>query len=251
MLAADAAVVQKIVDIALEQAKTIELPPESSIDKNIHHFTTKPVHELIAEAPKQLSLVKVMSLQGFADLITNKLDDLDQAKFLIQVNDQANVSLIAKNTDEWGRRLELVHATPVPFERFKFNEWMKQDEFVIGVASLFSDNEDKAYVIRIAGALTAGESAISEVDSFTQRVTVKAGMSLPESIDIKPFVMLAPFRTFPECGQPISRFVLRAKVDGTPHLKLIEADGGRWKIDAINEIRRFISVLNTGIEIVA
>jgi hypothetical protein len=263
MLAADAAVITKIVDLVNDQAKEITLPSNLSLDKREHRFTTKALQEILPAPPPLDAQVKVTTLQGLADLISNKLDGLEPNNFLIHVEDGANVKLITKATDEYGRRLALVHATPVLFDRFRFGEWLRQDDFVIKVAALFSDadappgsggsNNDRSYVIKVAGSLTSGDNATSEVDAFTQRVTVKAGMNLPEAIEIKPFVNLAPYRIFPECQQIFSKFVFRAKVGDTGGhmLMLAEADGGLWKVEAINEVRRYLAVLATGIEIVA
>lgn len=262
MLAADAAVVKSIVDLANDQAKEITLAADLSLDKREHHFSTKSLSEIVPAPPPLDAQVKVSTLQGLADLISNELDGLKPEDFLIHIEDGCNVKLITKATDDYGRRLALVHVTPVQFDRFKFGEWIRQDDFVIKVASLFSDaeappgaggNNDRSYVIKVAGSLTSGDNATSEVDAFTQRVTVKAGMNLPESIEIKSFVNLAPYRIFPECQQPFSKFIFRAKVgeNGAHQLMLAEADGGLWKVNAINEVRRYLAVLNTGIEIVA
>ena len=76
---------------------------------------------------------------------------------------------------------------------------------------------------------------------------------MPEQVEIKPYVNLAPYRIFPECQQIFSKFIFRAKVGDnmTPQLMLTEADGGLWKVDAINEVRRFLATLETGVEIIA
>ncbi len=76
---------------------------------------------------------------------------------------------------------------------------------------------------------------------------------MKESITIKPRVALAPFRTFPEIEQPISEFVFRARCtgEGTPALMLVEADGGRWKIDAITTIRAEMEAFGLNIPIIA
>lgn len=56
-------------------------------------------------------------------------------------------------------------------------------------------------------------------------------------------VYLAPYRTFREVTQPLSPFVLRMKQGregGLPTVALFEADGGKWKLDAIAFIRDFL-----------
>ena len=52
---------------------------------------------------------------------------------------------------------------------------------------------------------------------------------------------LTPFRTFYEVEQPESEFVFRIENRGdAPKFKLIEADGGRWKYEAMQQIKEYI-----------
>lgn len=55
-------------------------------------------------------------------------------------------------------------------------------------------------------------------------------------------VILRPYRTFLEVEQPESKFIFRIKEgrDGTPMFKLIEADGGLWKYEAVASIKAFL-----------
>ena len=56
-------------------------------------------------------------------------------------------------------------------------------------------------------------------------------------------VTLRPYRTFTEVAQPSSQFVLRINKDA--ELALFEADGGKWKLEAIKNIADY---LKTGLE---
>ena len=53
-------------------------------------------------------------------------------------------------------------------------------------------------------------------------------------VEIKPRVMLRPFRTFLEVEQPESEFLLR--VDPDEGIGFFEADGGIWKLEAKKNI---------------
>lgn len=217
-------------------------------------FSTKPLLQVKADASPMIPAISVVTLSGFADLVLAKLENAEYpGNFLIHVQDEGTVTLKVKLSDEYGRRLTLVKAQPVPFDRFKFGQWLSQEEFAIAIASLFADSPDKLYVLNMASILTNDASTTGEDDGFTQRVNVRAGLRMKESTTLKPRVDLAPFRTFPEIQQPISQFVLRAKCDGTgsPYLMLVEADGGRWKIDAIAEIKKAMEAFELGIPIIA
>mgnify|MGYP001347417902 CR=1 FL=1 len=129
---------------------------------------------------------------------------------------------------------------------------MPQEEFAIAVASLFAETPDKQYVLNCASTLTNDATTTSEDDGFTQRATAKAGLRLKDVITLKPRVELAPYRTFPEIEQPVSQFVFRARCDGqsTPSLMLVEADGGRWKIQAMAAISEMLRNFDLGIPII-
>jgi hypothetical protein len=250
MLAADANVVQKIVDIS--QVQEFVLDKLLSKDGVEHHFTSKALHEVIPTAPPVFGKVQVKTLQGFADVIGQGIDGLDKSKWFIQVDGPSCVSLNSKATDSWGRRVVLLVAAPVEFKQFEFGQWLSQEEFLIGVAAKFSSTDDREYVIDVASSLTSDATNTTEDNGLSQRVNIKAGMKPKETVTLKPRVDLAPFRYFPECGQVVSPFVFRARqTENGPMLALFEADGGRWKVDAIGEVARFLRVLNTGIEVVA
>jgi hypothetical protein len=55
-------------------------------------------------------------------------------------------------------------------------------------------------------------------------------------------VRLAPFRTFRDVfEQPESAFVLRVKKTPTlPEVGLFEADGGEWRLTAIDRVRAWL-----------
>jgi hypothetical protein len=233
--------VQKIADLASVQTFTVEG----------RTYATEALHEVKPAPTPRADLVKVVTLAGFGDLITNKLESLNKADFIIHVESEDTVTLKQLVSDFFGRRLKLIEAKPVAFKAFPFGQWLKQEEFVIGVASLFSQTPDKDYVMSIAGSLTNEEVSTAEDNGFSQKATVKAGMKIAETVQLKPQVELAPFRTFPEVGQPISKFVFRARGGDSPSLMLVEADGGKWKLDAINEVRRYLATLSLGIEIIA
>jgi hypothetical protein len=217
-------------------------------------YSSKPLHQVQAAAPAEPKSVLVNTLAGFNDLVLAKLEGKDfPLDFLIHVENETTVTLKARESDGYGRRLVLIKANPVPFAQFQFGQWLGQEEFAIAIASKFAETPDKAYVLNMASILTNDASTTGEDDGFTQRVNVKAGLRMKESTTLKPRVDLAPYRTFPEIEQPISQFVLRAKCDGqgAAHLMLVEADGGRWKIDAIATIRNAMAAFGQEIPIIA
>ena len=246
--------------IAEAIAKLLDISkPETHEIQDVHGinttYSTKALHQIRAAPPESPVDVDVVTLAGFADLIQAKLEGMDFPNdWMIHIQDEKTVTLKAKTSDEFGRRLVLIQAQPVPFNKFRFGDWMNQEEFTIAVDSLFSDESpDKQYVLQMSSTLTNDETMTSEDDGFSQKVKAKAGLRLKEATTLKPRVSLAPYRTFPEINQPVSQFVFRAKCDGEskPMLMLVEADGGRWKIDAIAEISKAMEAFELNIPIIA
>lgn len=255
MSAVDGSAVQQIANLA--QVQEFVLSGDQSLDKREHKFTTESLVEMKPAPPPVPHKMVVTTLDGLVELIRQKIEGITPEQFaadyLLQVDNEAHVTLLAKKTDEYGRRVELASAKPVEFQKYQFGQWIPQEQFCIAVQALFADTDDKAYVLRIAGSITNEEVVIAEDNGFSQNVTLKAGMKLQEVVTLKPQVLLAPYRTFPECQQPISAFVFRARKEesGGPKLMLVEADGGKWKIAAMREINRYLDVLVPGVEIIS
>ena len=74
----------------------------------------------------------------------------------------------------------------------------------------------------------------SDDNGVTQTVEARQGVALNAVVEIKPRVMLRPFRTFLEVEQPESEFLLR--VDPDEGIGFFEADGGIWKLEAKKNI---------------
>lgn len=55
-----------------------------------------------------------------------------------------------------------------------------------------------------------------------------------QKVEIKPRVLLKPFRTFIEVDQPESTFLLRINSEG--NIGFYEADGGVWKLEATRNV---------------
>lgn len=217
-------------------------------------FSSTPVHEVKASAPAVSAKVQVFTLAALADLVKAGLEGGDfPANAFFHIADERTVELVNRVTDTYGRRVCFIKAAPVPFEGFRFGQWMNQEEFVIAFSSKFADSADKAKVLTIASSMTNEATSLSEDTGFTQKVTIKKGLRQMESLTIDPKVKLAPFRTFPEIPQPESEFVFRAKAngEGVPHLMLVEADGGAWKVDAIETIKQRLESFGLNIPIIA
>ena len=75
---------------------------------------------------------------------------------------------------------------------------------------------------------------------------------MAEAIVPSPCI-LRPYRTFLEIVQTMSKFVFRMKDSGSGvDCALFNADGGAWKLDAMNSIRKYFekALEGTGVTII-
>lgn len=100
--------------------------------------------------------------------------------------------------------------------------------------SLFIPNEGTAYLLDLLSRMTDENSVSTNDNGVTQTVSTRQGVALNAVVEIKPRVMLRPFRTFLEVEQPESEFLLR--VDADKGIGLFECDGGIWKLEAKKNI---------------
>lgn len=76
-------------------------------------------------------------------------------------------------------------------------------------------------------------------NGVTQTVEARQGVALNALVEVKPRVLLRPFRTFLEVEQPESEFLLR--VHPEEGIGFFEADGGIWKLEAKKNIADYFN----------
>jgi hypothetical protein len=71
---------------------------------------------------------------------------------------------------------------------------------------------------------------------------IKTGITTKENALVPNPVKLIPYRTFLEVEQPASEFVFRIGEGkgGAPSFKLVAADGGIWKSQAVDNVKHYL-----------
>jgi hypothetical protein len=77
---------------------------------------------------------------------------------------------------------------------------------------------------------------------------VKSGIASVAEMPLPNPIALQPFRTFIEIEQPESIFVVRAHKG--PEFSLFLADGGLWKLKAIQSIKEYFRNNNVSLPVV-
>lgn len=195
----------------------------------------------------------VGTLTGFSDLVKVALNGQREPQNFIHVLNPNEVCFAAVLCDEWGQRQIDIHAKLPAFGRFAFGEYMDQERFIIGLQAFFQPTKDIAYLQQIAGTLKAEQVNISDDDGTSQRVAMRSGVVLAETVTVKKLVTLRPWRTFREIEQPASTFIFRLKnvKDAAPLLSLHVADGEVWQIEAMQSIKTLLAARHPGVAVVA
>jgi hypothetical protein len=190
------------------------------------------------------------TLKGLVDLLANEFDTVAPSDVFLHIESPTQVSLISRDSDDWGRRRVWALAKYPEVKGFQFGQWLNPEQFVIAAQQHFQPvkidsgdglSADLDYVLGLASKITAEHATESSDDGFAQRVAVRQGIALKGETVLKPLVNLAPYRTFAEIDQVVSPFVFRANMqNGGPLLALFEGDGGRWKIAAIAAIKAWL-----------
>lgn len=185
--------------------------------------------------------VTIHTLDGICEYITSGAlakDGFSIDSVMLVIEDEKTVNLIS-NTNNNGERATIMRARAMT-PTIHFDTYFSQELFVVMMQSCFvRGNEDNLdFVLEVVGNIAEENVRETADDGVTQVVTVKSGVTLRKITALPNPVTLTPYRSFIEIEQPTSNFLLR--MDKGPALKLIEADGAAWKIQAMQRINDYI-----------
>lgn len=180
------------------------------------------------------------TLDGLIEWIkadTDKLFGYDNPAALVVVTSPTSVKVLSHAQGEKKCRIEYAHckydAPEIPFGQFMDSEYWNAK-----LQSCFLKDECRDVVLKIVNNMTEEQSVKTADDGISQRVTVTSGVQGVDTSVFQNPAWLRPMRTFPEVTQPVSPFVVRFK-EGK-QTALIEADGGKWKVDAIQTVGKYL-----------
>ena len=186
---------------------------------------------------KYAPILELQTLKSLVDYLKSDNDFINNRKLVVVVDSFHRVSVYDQVDFENGKRPQLVSVkATVPV--IPFSNWRDQEEFNIMLQSMFINDADRNLVLDFASHLKIEKGAEAQDNGVTQTVTVRDGVaSLAHAKTPNP-VTLRPYRTFNEVEQPASQFVFR--VNKSANLALFEADGGKWKLDAVKNISDYL-----------
>lgn len=193
--------------------------------------------------PQDPKCVTVESLDAFSTYLTSGVDGIEPKELFLSVQ-STTVSLYRKlnGPDDDHRRWILLHAAARP-SAFKFDTYMKADEFLVGVLANFVASPDRDTLVALASGIKQVDERQYDDDGVTQTVNIKRGLTGLKVVKVPNPVTLAPYRTFREVQQPESLYVVRARdLDGDePELALFPGDGESWRVSAVDRVKGWLT----------
>lgn len=180
------------------------------------------------------------SLNSLIDYISGKSEELRES-MIIHVESPTRVRLLSGLTQERNRE-ELFRVGTNP-NGFDFDHYYDQEAFVINMQTAFKQSDETELILSVAGNVENKTVANYGDDGVSQKATITKGIAGKEDVIVPNPVTLRPYRTFLEVDQPESKFIFRIREgsDGQPMFKLVEADGGLWKYEAVDAIKKYLT----------
>lgn len=216
----------------------IEIGKPKVLDVDGYKFSTEYL-KLVTE-PKAKPLV-VNTLSALIDYIQCNCDHRyrDGNNFLVHVVAHDRVELVSELYNDAERDVFMVAQAFQP--RFAFDQYYGLENFIIAMQACFMKNDDVEKILKVVGNIKDETITQWGDDGVTQSVTAKTGIATVDQVPVPNPVSLAPYRTFIEIEQPESEFVFRMRQGNRgPECALFEADGGAWKLKAIESIKTYL-----------
>lgn len=187
------------------------------------------------EAPVAARL-NVHSLSGLVEYLKSTFDS--DETLLVHVESPTEVNVFSSLNQDRNREY-LIRANAM-LPQFQFENWYDPENFIIKLQSAFVPNEDRNIVLKVVGNIREEDVRTYGDDGIGQTVTAKVGVAAVGQVEVPNPVALRPYRTFVEVEQPESNFVFRMK--NGPRSAFFEADGGAWKLEAMQNIKRYLKM---------
>lgn len=223
---------QYIVGLGKAEVKEYTLP-----DGKKGMYSDKPLHRLEMPVPVAERLY-LHTLTGLVDYIKSNTDTMAE-KMVVEVQSPTKVHLYSQLNSK--RNREYLIEVDAMLPDFAFDVYQDHESFCVGLQSKFLQAGDRELVLKFAGTVENGTVAQYSDDGVTQKATIKTGLASKGAAIVPNPVRLAAYRTFLEVDQPESLFIFRMKERaGEINCALFEADGGAWKMEAMQNIKAYL-----------
>lgn len=192
----------KMIDkiVSLKETKIFEINGQTYADASL---TRIPPH---VDRPDCIS---VSGLDSICKLIRTELEKVGTT-IMVQVKSNDTVEVMTTYLSDFSRNTLYRAKADAPG---LYTGFRGREVALIELRSLCIPNEGTAYLLDLLSRMTNENSVSTNDNGVTQTVEARQGVALNAVVEIKPRVMLRPFRTFLEVEQPESEFLLRVDPD--------------------------------------
>lgn len=192
------------------------------------------------DKPAYADPVKASTLTALADYIENCAAEF-KGNMIVHIVSPTRVRLMSELDAE--RNREVLFESNAETSEFRFDQWYDQETFMISLQANFQANKDLELVMKAAGNIERKNDQTFSDDGVTQVATMKVGVAAKADVMVPNPVELIPYRTFQEVPQPASKLVFRIGDKEVPAFKIVEAEGGIWRNEAIGNIKDYLFTL--------
>lgn len=209
----------------------------------------------LVKAGPQAAKLSVLSLGAVRDYLHANRDKLPLDSIVVHVASPSVVRVFGPLSDRARTREQFLESACVDLADGFLGKFMPIEEFLIGLQVRFADADDRKKLLSLLSTVKHETVKTAMDDGMTQVVQARAGVALISDVAVPNPVLLVPFRAFRDVVQPSSLFVLRVNAGrsgGLPEVGLFEADGGAWKLTAIERVKNWlVDALPTGVSVLA
>lgn len=220
----------------------VRLKPVEQLVIGNRQYTDRRIEPVLGPLAETLELE---TLTGVRDYISSNLDGVRAERVMLHVEDFQTVSIIGPIDGDFRQREILIRAKAHNCS-FPFDRYLERESFHVGLLSSFAQTESRDMVLRYISGIKQTAEIKTTDDGISQRVTARVGIARVAEVDLPNPVLLKPFRTFTEAEQPESAFIFRVRNHENDTDKpaiavgLFEADGGAWRLQAAENIKRWL-----------
>jgi hypothetical protein len=234
------AFVDKLIDLG--EIRTIENGGNTYSNAKLSRIKTPE-----QSSPTPLTFYSMSGLIQFLDDGQAQKDLPLPSELLIHIVDPFTIKLLGRmqpGNDNQRFLYAIVKATPMAF---RFGEYINLDEMVLALQCEFKPSDARDALIQMLGSVASEHVRVHNDDGFAQSIQIKTGLRLKSEVKVTNPIDLIPFRTFRECDQVTSPFIVRFKQRGDlpPMVMLKDAGGEYWQLDAMIKIRSWLETSTT------
>lgn len=220
---------QYIANLGVDAAKTevVDINGKTYANKSLTRYDKLP----------KADRIKATTLSSMVDYIYQCNKEFP-GSMIIHIASPTKVYLMSALDKE--REREVLFEINAEISEFRFDQWYDQEHMMIDLQANFQKNDDLELVLKAVGNIVKNNGETYSDDGCSQVATMSTGIATKADVIVPNPVELIPYRTFQEVKQPASKFVFRIGDKEVPAFKIVEAEGGVWKNEAISSIKTFL-----------